>query len=412
MSTPQISRCRKLVLHTIMSQPMLGMGAARIELLPAPKHISTAAVDAHGRVYINDEFFSKLSDNEARFVIAHEVLHLMLYHYNRIKDRDPARWNRAADRWINAFLVDHCSKDGMLKAPSSALLPLDPAHKEWTIEQIYDVEPVEPPKGSLDWNGNPLPTAGCGPDGNPNPQEENGDGGGSGGDGGSAESRDAAQETEQQLAASWRRLAQSAAAMARGAGLSAGDALAKLLTPPPAKVKWRTLVKRACEDAEAQAGDDDVSWQRRNRRRQDVYIPGHITTMHSVVVLLDSSGSVPDSSLAQAVAEIRQIAEEAMTPIYLIVHDAIVQWEGWVDDSIPKISAAVKGRGGTVFEPAYAAAAKVKRKFGVLVHLTDAMPYGPWPSQPRNVSRGVCALIGYSDANAVPNWMRTVPVEI
>lgn len=399
ITTPQVERCKRLMLAITLNQPVLGLASVRTHLKPGMGYIPTAGVDARGTIYIGEEFFAKLSDEEARFVLGHELMHLLLYHYDRRGDRNHRRWNKAADRWINHYLRTYCSKGGAMRAPSSALFPLEKGHEDWSVEQLYDVEPED------DSDEPPMPTAGCGPDGDPHP----GTGVGTDAPGPMGQAPTPGEIANNK--ATWRRIAETAKAMAREAGSEAGAALARALTPPPPRVKWSTLLKRVCDDAEALAGDDDVSWQRRNRRRQDVYIPGSITTTVNVAVVIDTSGSVPDESLNQAVAETAAIARETGTGLYLVTHDAIVQAQGWVTDSIPKIQEFMKGRGGTTFTPAYEAVAAVRRRFQVMVHLTDACPCEEWPAKPRNVSRAIIALIGYA-APDTPSWATAIPVDV
>ena len=67
--------------------------------------ISVAAVDAPLKeIYINP--MSQLTGEENRFVIAHELLHVALFHHSRRQGRDPFIWNFACDFAINAWLIE------------------------------------------------------------------------------------------------------------------------------------------------------------------------------------------------------------------------------------------------------------------------------------------------------------------
>ncbi|MEL6525377.1 MAG: hypothetical protein AAFQ07_06660 [Chloroflexota bacterium] len=74
--------------------------------------ISVAAVDAQaGEILFNPAGFSKdwqgnLDEEEYRFVMAHELLHVALRHHARRQGRDPFFWNVACDYVINGWLVE------------------------------------------------------------------------------------------------------------------------------------------------------------------------------------------------------------------------------------------------------------------------------------------------------------------
>lgn len=94
--------------------------------------ISIAAIDVVSReVFFNPA--AGLSENECRFVMAHELLHAGLLHHERCQGRDPYYWNVACDYVINQWLVDMRVGD----IPQLGLL-LDPELKGLSAESIYD----------------------------------------------------------------------------------------------------------------------------------------------------------------------------------------------------------------------------------------------------------------------------------
>ena len=92
------------------SYPLLGAVAAGFTLVPDADvtlawDIRVAAVDpAHGEIYVNP--WAGLTEEEWRFVLAHEMLHAALGHDRRAEGRDPYLWNVACDYVINGWLVD------------------------------------------------------------------------------------------------------------------------------------------------------------------------------------------------------------------------------------------------------------------------------------------------------------------
>jgi predicted metal-dependent peptidase len=119
------------------SYPLLGALAAAFEIIEDPAvcnrlNISVAAVDAETReIFINPA--AGLNEAECRFVIAHELLHVGLAHQGRCQGREPYLWNVACDYVINGWLVEMQVGD----LPQFGLL-YDPELKGLSAESIYD----------------------------------------------------------------------------------------------------------------------------------------------------------------------------------------------------------------------------------------------------------------------------------
>jgi predicted metal-dependent peptidase len=119
------------------SCPLLGALAAGFRivednLLCARMRITIAAVSAEDReVYVNPA--AGMDAQEARFVMAHELLHVGLRHHARRSGRDPYLWNIACDYVINQWLVDM-----QVGAPPAFGVLLDPALKGLSAEAVYD----------------------------------------------------------------------------------------------------------------------------------------------------------------------------------------------------------------------------------------------------------------------------------
>jgi predicted metal-dependent peptidase len=120
----------------VSSYPLLGGIAAGIELVAdaelARAHgISTAAVNADaGEIYINP--LRRHTDEEWRFILAHEMLHAALRHGERRGGRDPYLFNVACDYVINGWLREMRvgeMPEGLLHDPQLAGL---------SAEEVYD----------------------------------------------------------------------------------------------------------------------------------------------------------------------------------------------------------------------------------------------------------------------------------
>jgi len=85
---------------------------------PKNTDIPTAGVNKYGNLFWNENFFSKLSDEEMRGVLCHEVLHLAKGDFFRSGKREAMIWNVASDCVINHILVE----EGF-KLPGEAYIP-------------------------------------------------------------------------------------------------------------------------------------------------------------------------------------------------------------------------------------------------------------------------------------------------
>ncbi|WP_354644955.1 DUF2201 family putative metallopeptidase [Kitasatospora camelliae] len=120
----------------ISSYPLLGGIAAGITLvadaeLARAQGIAVAAVSAEaGEIYLNP--LLHLTDEEWRFVLAHEMLHAALRHQDRCGPRDPYLFNVAADYVVNGWLVEM----GVGAMPEGLLH--DPQLRGLSAEEVYD----------------------------------------------------------------------------------------------------------------------------------------------------------------------------------------------------------------------------------------------------------------------------------
>jgi predicted metal-dependent peptidase len=117
--------------------PLLGSLAATFKIIEDPAlcarmQISVAAVDDELReIYLNPA--AALDEQEMRFVMAHEMLHAGLGHRSRQQGRDDYLWNVACDYVINGWLVEM----GLGALPQFGGL-YDPQLKGLSAESIYD----------------------------------------------------------------------------------------------------------------------------------------------------------------------------------------------------------------------------------------------------------------------------------
>ncbi len=93
----------KTILQLRMRSPFFATLALFAKMI-VTHSVPTAATDGRD-VFINPDFWGKLSSDERLGVMAHEVLHAALLHVQRRGTREPILWNIAADIVINGIIL-------------------------------------------------------------------------------------------------------------------------------------------------------------------------------------------------------------------------------------------------------------------------------------------------------------------
>ena len=275
------------------------------------------------RVLYDPKFVSDLTDEELKFLVAHECMHPMLEHNFRRQSRDPKKWNMAADYVINQLLVD----EGIGKFIEGGCLnkALYDAG-QGVSEQIYTLLP--------DQDG------------------DDGDGPGIGGAGQDLEDGEGTAQDQAQEAAEWKvKVAQAAQAAKMMGKLSAGMArlVDSILNPT---VDWRDVLQKFVIKHKT----DQRSFSRPNRRfmSQGLYMPSRSgERMGPIAFLVDCSGSVDDAQLAQMAAEVRTVHEDLRPEkLHVVYFDAeVTHYDCFLPDDTVSIS--FHGGGGTDVRAAF-----------------------------------------------------------
>ena len=352
-------RLSKAKTALILEHPFVGNIALNMPF-ELTEDIPTAATNGE-RVLFNPNFCEELSDEELKFLVAHECMHPMLEHPFRRQERDIRVWNQAGDYVINQLLVD----ENMGKMPEGGLYDMDIWHKGGgTTDGIYKILPKEGP--SDDSNGG-IGSVGKG-GGDPLDQCLDAEGG---------------QAENEQRASEWKvKVAQAAQAAKMMGKMSAGleRFVGKVLE---AKVDWREVLQRFVEKCK----DDTRSWSRPNRRflAQGLYLPSSSgEAMGELVVAVDGSGSIDEDDLNQFAAEVLTIKEDSNPScIHVVYFDhEVSHYEKFTRDD--ELHIEPHGGGGTAFSPVF----DYLNKHGIdpiaCVFLTDLYcdDYGDEPSFP------------------------------
>jgi predicted metal-dependent peptidase len=308
----------------------------------------TMATDG-ANIFYHEQFVKDTSLEHLKFVLAHEVMHCVLWHLPRLEGREPFVWNCATD-----FVVNSLVSKSFPDMPPGLLI--DSKYENKTADWVYNQLPVQQiggKGGKGKGGGQTLDSHEKWKDwGN---QNDDADGKGS-------KEKDPA--GAEQL---WRERIASASQAARQQGKLPGgmeDIIKEILQP---QLDWKTLLW----DMLTSACKNDYKWNPPNKKQmaRGFILPSVSGEEISIAAAYDTSGSMSDHQIAICLAEIRGICDSFSSYcLYLFAADAAVnkEWELHEFDEFPMIAS---GRGGTDFRPVFN---KLEGKeFSVLVYFTD-----------------------------------------
>lgn len=366
-----------------------------------------AAIDRFGRVYFSSSWVEQiyeLSGQDRRrtveqlaYLWVHEVSHWLREHADRAEDlRAQAEiWNIACDLEINDFV------------PEGLLLPYYPGKLELVLPERFGL-----PEGqTAEWyyrqlTANPTPS--------PSPQagsEADGEGQEPGDEGSEAEGK--GQEPGDEGSGvhgqprSWevpatseetpilndfdrQSLREEVATRIKEHLKNRGTVPAgwirwaeEILQP---RVNWREQLKRVMRGAISEGLGQRLDYSmRRPNRRASVYEPFFMPSLHGeyrprVVCVVDTSGSIGNEELAQAMAEVRGVLEQVRVPVTIIPCDAVPYEaiEVLTKSDWQSARTRLQGGGGTDMTEGLNAALAMKPPPDVVLILTDG--YTPYPT--------------------------------
>lgn len=351
------------------------------------RELKTLGVTADLRLFMNPDHIGTLHPRQFANELIHEVMHVLRDHHARGQrmSTDPAdrqRTNFANDLELNDDMKDRCGPDWLLPEKFGFADGL-------TAEQYFDLL-KSPPKAPKPGPGKP----GCGECGScaagpPTP-----------GEGG----RDPLEVAAIRAAV--------AAAVQEAAKKGQGSVPAHMLrwageTLAPPRVPWQQKLARAVRRAISyRAGDVDLSFSELSRRQWGVgygvgrpVIAADVSPIPEVAVAIDTSGSMGTEELGQALQETQGILRAVGAPVRFIACDAAVHTDIQASD-LRKVTAGLKGGGGTSFIPIFDRLAKGKRRPNVIVVCTDG--YGTYPARAPSGVKVVWMMIG--KGSATPPW--------
>ena len=282
--------------------------------------LPTAAVDGTS-LYINPDFFKKLTDKSRIGLLVHEVLHIALNHITRRGTKDHKIFNFAGDYVINNMLT---AKGYEL--PVGALI--NSKYDNMNTEQVYNLLLKEAEKNPAQY----VLIPGAGSDiMYPTTAAQN-------------------SAVEQEIADIVIRAAIQAKNAGQGAGSIPGEVLIQIDKITNPKLPWNIIFQNYMQSFLS----NDYSWRKPNKRYMpDYYLPtAHSESLCNIVAAVDCSGSVADAEFSHFLGELRTI-QETMKPekITIIDFDNDINLVQEINENVAIQDLKFTGRGGTEIQP-------------------------------------------------------------
>lgn len=385
----------------ILDKPFLGALVLRLPMMEGdPSWCNTTFSDGK-TLYYNAEYINSLDIDQTQFALSHEALHCALSHFYRRGHRIKTRWDLACDYAVNPLLIN----DGLKPTPDAAYLE---EYKGMTAEEIYpclddeDDEDDEQEHDSDTDDNEDLENKHQGDAGNDNSekepeqddrsdsenepeQDDRSEGAGSSNhnenqsNGGSAapEPQPMSGQEQEDLNTQWQQRLAAAAQTAHQRGQLGGEMarMVDFLLQP--RLPWRMLLQRYM----TMTARDDYSYSRPSSRRGNPAVfPRLRSSETSVVVVIDTSGSISEEEIGEFISEINAIKSHVRARITLLTCDSELNhgcpwyFDPWDDFSR---DIAILGGGGTNFRPPFEWIEKQDRAPDLLVYFTDAMGIFP-----------------------------------
>ena len=291
----QATKLQKAKVNLLLDHPFFGSLLMRHKTI-ATERIPTAAVNKQGELMVNPRFIENLDVQELTFLLAHEVMHVVLGHLPRLNGRDPEVWNIACDAVINEMLVkERVGKfpHGGVRMQGAELRTADSIYNE--LMQNADGDPRSGGDGQGQGQGQDQSDGVTGTVAVQDllPEEAAG-----------ATEADARQaETQGKL-----EIAQAAQAV-RMQGKMSGGLAGMIDQIINSKLPWWEILERFMVGKSEQR----QRWERPNKRYAGrFYLPRRerVPSMGGIVVGIDTSGSISDREMGEFIGHLNAIIDQ------------------------------------------------------------------------------------------------------
>ena len=352
--------------------------------------VATAAVDERWRVYVNPLWLTVADIDDIAAELAHLTWHLLRDHSARaydagVGDGQAGAWRAATDATIAELLIANKLATSLRPPRAHGLAANQSAEAYYTALLAFPEECAD--------------SCGSGADGVPRPYEIGPD-----------------PELGQVDPVHGDELRKAVAIAFAGHvttyGAQPGDFVRWVEEIREPVVPWASVLSASVRRAVAwTTGNTHYSYRRMSRRSgatPGVVLPGMRRAVPHIAIVIDTSGSVDDGLLAQALGEVDGAIRGLGVPgtsVAVLACDAAVHTVANVRRAN---DAVLLGAGGTDIAPGIATAAALKPRPEIIVVLTDG--YTPWPSGPPPGITVVAALLGRDrkDLPPTPRWVQRV----
>jgi|688.fasta_scaffold19238_14 predicted metal-dependent peptidase len=369
--------------------PFWGVLSERCKFGLTETYVPTACMDKFGNITFNINFVEGLKEKyqdkyhkKLLFLLSHEISHFIFEHASRLEDRDPYLFNVACDYAINLLLHYQFESNNDYFIEGGCL---DEKYKDMTAEAIYEIikqddkfkkDPIyidvifDDGSGEGEGEGS----------GDGEGDEKDGEGKGKGGTITIRDRRVPLPSTEgkskEQVASDIKdhimRAFTEAYAVAKSQGKLPADferAIARILKP---KVDWLRALRNKLRYGVSRMEKRDITWNIPNKRflGKDFILPSNIgPESPKVAYAVDTSGSMSQRDLEQAMSELEDIRKRFNAKVYVLDCDADVHGSGWITPQQPL--PVLNGGGGTDFRPVFEHLAEERIKPDYCVFFTD-----------------------------------------
>lgn len=358
--------------------------------------LGTVGVDKYFRLYYDPEVEKKWNMAELTAVMYHEINHLLRVHLDRGETKDPWVFNLAGDMEINDDIRD----EGTWQLPNDVIYPESAGFKpNLFAEEYYDLL-MKNAKQIKIGQGHSCGSAAHGDQEAPGSEHEQK---GPGEDGGGIG------KTERE--AINRQVAKEVKESAKSRGNVPGHLKRWAEEYLEEKVDWRKQLRVAIRRAyQFKSGADDYTFRKPSRRDVgDVILPNSYSPVPNVAIIIDTSGSMGDQSLKQAVAEVGGVIKSLgnNVPVTVLSVDAHVHSAQKV---FSKKKVVPTGGGGTDMRVGWKKALALKPKPDIVICLTDGET--PWPETAPQGVYNIIGLIRHKSWGTAtcPNWAKVITI--
>jgi predicted metal-dependent peptidase len=362
-------------------------------------------------------FVESLTDKQLAFVVVHEAMHKAYRHltvWQGIAKENPLLANAAMDYVINLQIIDSDPSGEAVEMPrdkdGKLMGLLDEQYRNMDTKQVYDVLKKEAEKRKND--GHNDGSSGSPADGQGDKQGQQGDGNGNNFDEHDWEgAQKMTKEQADELATEIDNALREGAILAGKMKGKVSRGINELLYP---KVDWREALREFIKTHTK--GGDQSTWRRPNRRYLgvDIIMPSSVTEKaETMVVGIDTSGSVQGELLAQFMGEMKSICDDvAPETVELLYWDShVASHETYRGAEVANVIDSTKPRGGGGTQPEcvpiYLEAERIAPQ--CVIMLTDGDFYGDgWHEWNRISAPVLWCVVGKKDF--VPKYGQTVYV--